>query len=593
MSQIEQVKEATDIIEIINERVPLQRSGRNYRANCPFHGEKTPSFFVNDQIQRYKCFGCGETGDAFTFLEKYEGMSFAEALQYLADRAGITLEKISRTKEDDERDQLYEILNLAKEYYHYLLQKHEIGAGAREYLKDRGITSDSIKLFQLGYSHHSWDSLAKYLHKKKKYSFDLLEKAGLVIKGRKGGYYDRFRGRVMFPLTDHRGKVVGFSGRTLDPEAKTAKYINSPETSLYHKAQLLYGYSQMRQAIREKKSVVVTEGEMDVISSVQAHVGNVVALKGSALTEQQGRLLNRLVEKVLLALDTDSAGVEATKRAIEVSKKFEYELRVVMLPEGKDPDDLARNKPDVWRKAVKESVSVPDFFLTVLQKQHDISTPEGQRGLMAEIAPVLQGLQHAVERDFYVKKVAKVLGVRESVVREDMRKVDARKRVEGSSNKPAAPEILPTSTEHVTLDQHQHALLSLVLLHDEQVAVKLSQLPVDKMETGLFKTLLESMQQFIKDKDGFTLQKWAQSLAGDQKQVVTEAVTDVRWQEMDQDTLDKSWKQVVAAFRDSVRQERIKAISRQLQQLDQKDDKTDEDEKLQQELLQEIVQLRA
>src|SRR5258708_805655 len=308
MSQISEVKQASDVVQIIGERVQLQHSGSNWRGLCPFHSEKSPSFFVSDQLQRYKCFGCGETGDVFTFLEKYDGMTFGEALQYLADRAGITLAQQSFSSEDDQRKRLMEILNLSKEYFHYLLTEHKTGEVAREYLKARGINSESIKIFQLGYSLPSWDGLIKYLYGKKKYGLADLEAAGLVFSWKTSRHHGRFRGRLMFPLTDHRGRVVGFSGRVLEPKTKDAKYINSPETSLYHKGQMLFGFSQLYQSLRQENEAVIVEGEFDVISSAQAHVNNVVAVKGSSLSEDHMKLLSRTVTKVILSFDMDSAG---------------------------------------------------------------------------------------------------------------------------------------------------------------------------------------------------------------------------------------------------------------------------------------------
>jgi DNA primase len=595
MSQINQVKEATDIIALINERVPLQRSGLNYRANCPFHGEKTPSFFVNETIQRYKCFGCGESGDVFTFLEKYEGMSFAESLQYLADQAGITLKKMARSPEDDQREKLLAILNLAKEYYHYLLQKHPAGEAARSYVKERGITSESVKVFQIGAAADSWDSLLKYLTKKKKYPVELLDAAGLVVKGKAGRYYDRFRNRVVFPLTNHRGQVVGFSGRTLEKDPKSAKYINSPETSLYHKSELLFGYSHLRKAIREQQTVIVTEGELDVVSSAQAHVNNVVGLKGSALTEQQAKLLERVASKVILALDTDKAGIEATKRAIGVSAERSYELRVVMLPEGKDPDQLAQKKPDVWRKTVKESVSVTDFFLTVLQKQHDVSTPEGKREIMKEITPVLQSITHAVEQDFYIKKVAKVLGVRESVVREDLRRASNRK---GKAPVRKVQEETAQPVEKMTdkLSTIERQLLRVLLLQENKIPERLAAISWQQMTDGLFKSLIVQLADFVQKKSGqagdFTLGSWPRSLAADHQQLILEILADPEWDDANADELEKIWSQLKQRLVKEMTQQKINAITQELNELDSIEDKAPEQEKRQQELLQQVVQLR-
>ena len=277
MSQVQEVKEATEIVEVIGLRVSLTRSGKYFKGNCPFHSERSPSFFVDEVLQRYKCFGCGESGDVINFLEKYEGMSFGEALEELAQKAGITLKKYKKSKDDIVTDEILEVLSLARQYYNYLLTEHKSGDVARKYLKNRKVTSESIKLFQMGYALEQWDGLIKFLHNQKKYSLSILEQAGLVIKGRNHRYYDRFRGRIIFPLKDHRGRVVGFSGRKIDGDEKDAKYINSPETILYHKSKMLFGFSELYQEIRKAEFIVVVEGEFDVVSSTQAHMNAIVA----------------------------------------------------------------------------------------------------------------------------------------------------------------------------------------------------------------------------------------------------------------------------------------------------------------------------
>ncbi|MFZ1721986.1 MAG: DNA primase, partial [Microgenomates group bacterium] len=420
MSQIQEVKDATDIVTVIGERLTLQRAGTYYKANCPFHSERSPSFFVNETIQRYKCYGCGEHGDVFEFLEKYEGLSFYETLKFLAEKAGITLKEQSRTKEDELRDEVLTALNLSKEYYHYLLVTHDVGIKAREYLKKRGISMTMIKHFGLGFSMDSWDGLLTYLQKKKKISHQVLLAAGLVITGKTNRSYDRFRGRIMFPLKNHRGQVVGFSGRTLESDPKEAKYINSPETLVYHKSALLFGYSEQLQEIRKSKTMIVVEGEFDVISSVQAHVPNIVAIKGSAFTKEQARLIARLVETVYLSLDTDAAGVKATKQALQVLKPYEIDVRVIRIPDGKDPDELARNHPKEWREAAKRSISVYEFLLESALKQHDETTPEGKRAIMKEIAPYISDITHAVEREHYISLLSQALKVKQDIIRSDV-----------------------------------------------------------------------------------------------------------------------------------------------------------------------------
>lgn len=424
-SQIDQVKNAIDIVALIGERVKLTRAGKNYKGLCPFHSEKSPSFFVTPDLGRYKCFGCQESGDAFTFLMKMDNLTFAQALQELAKKAGITLESVPFTSEDKKRERLLSVLSLAKEFYHYLLMEHPIGEPGRLYLQDRGTKLSTVKDFSLGFSPPSWDGVERYLVGKKKFAIQDLIDVGLLIKNEHGRIYDRFRGRLMFPLTTPRGQVVGFSGRLLEKDAKEAKYINSPETSLYHKSDLLFGYSQLSSFIRKSGEVVVCEGEFDALSSMQAGVQNVVAIKGSALTQSQVKFLSHSVSRVLLSLDADSAGINATKRAIEVVKEVgaDLSLRVIPLIGGKDPDDIARHDPAVWRKMVAGSVSVYEYLIDVAFAQHDVKTGDGKREITKELGPLIAGIENAVERAHYISQVSKRLGVTDEVLLSEIRKV--------------------------------------------------------------------------------------------------------------------------------------------------------------------------
>ncbi|MFC1654131.1 DNA primase, partial [Patescibacteria group bacterium] len=437
-NQVSQVKQKADIVSVIDSRIKLQKSGRNLKAVCPFHGEKTPSFFVSPEIQTFKCFGCGEGGDVFTFLQKYEGMNFPESLEYLANKVGVKLKSDFRTGDEQKRKRLLEILHLTEEYYHFLLIEHKIGRRALNYLKKRGIGKILIKQFKLGYSLDSWDELQKYLVRKKKYEIGELEKVGLVIRSTRGGYYDRFRGRVMFPLKDIQGKTLGFSGRVLPGEGvneKEAKYINSPETQLYHKSQMLYGLFEVRSDIKRKDFIVVTEGELDMVSSFKAGVRNVVAVKGSALTQDQVGLIRRLTTNIVLALDADDAGTEATRRGIEVADSLGMNLSVVEVTEGKDPDDLARNDPEGWKKLVLKPESVYDYLIRKALEKQDVSTGPGKKAVSKDLAPLLAKISNAVERDHYVKQVSEKLGVSRRVFEEEVIKAEKIGKTSSTSKK--------------------------------------------------------------------------------------------------------------------------------------------------------------
>jgi len=292
-NQVEEIKSKADIVQVIGERVKLKKAGRRFTGLCPFHSEKTPSFTVSPELGIYKCFGCGVAGDVIKFLQEYDGITFVEAMEELGERVGVRFNprggKASMAGDDGLKLRLLEANSLATEYYHFLLMEHKIGEIAREYLKKRGIKKRTWKEFRLGYAPEGWRNLSDYLVKKKRFKLDDLEKSGLLVA--KG--YDRFRGRVIFPLRDGRGRVVGLAGRLIKENKKEGKYVNSPETLIYHKSKHLYGLFENKDWIRKKKRVLVVEGELDMISSWQAGVKEVVAVKGSALTEDQARLIRR------------------------------------------------------------------------------------------------------------------------------------------------------------------------------------------------------------------------------------------------------------------------------------------------------------
>ena len=424
-NQVESVKQGVDIVEVIGERVNLKRAGRNFKGLCPFHGEKTPSFFVSPEMQIYKCFGCGAAGDVFNFLQNSEGMTFPEALETLAKRAGIKLTYAYQSGEDKQRGRLLEVMHLATEMYHYLLTEHEAGQKALAYLKERQVSRQLITDFKLGYAPNQWQMLRDYLVRKKGYTAEELLTAGLVVKSAGGKLYDRFRGRVVFPQMTQNGVVVGLAGRLLDPQVKEAKYVNSPETPIYHKGAVLYGLYQARAAIRKAKRAVVVEGEFDVLSSVKANLKETVAIKGSAVTQEQGLLLKRLAPTVVLALDADSAGQEAMLKAIELAEPMGLTMLVVAISDGKDPDEAALKDPGQWRDKIKEAVSVYTFMIETACQRFKADTGPGQKEITKMVLPLLNRIENKVEQAFYVRQLAQKLKVNERMIEEEMVKIKA------------------------------------------------------------------------------------------------------------------------------------------------------------------------
>jgi len=425
VDQREEIKSKIDIVELIGQYLPLTKAGRNYKALCPFHTEKIPSFMVSPERQIWHCFGCGAGGDIFGFLMRYENMEFVEALRTLAKRAGVELKgwrgESGRWKE---KEKLFRINRLASDFFHWVLLENQVGKKALDYALARGIKKESIKTFQLGYAPQSWDSLQRFFAKKG-YQPEDLEEAGLVIKSEEGrGFYDRFRGRLMFPLFDHRGNAVGFAGRLLDPKAVEAKYVNTPETPVYIKGDLLYGLNITKEEIKKEELAVVVEGEIDAISSYQAGVKNVVAIKGSALTENQVRLLKRYTENISLALDADTAGDAASRRGIQIADQGGLNIKVIQIPLGKDPDECAQKEPTLWCKAVDEAIPVFDFLIDSALSRFDKKTAVGKKKIGQEVLPILAKITDEIVKAHYLQKLAQEIGVEEEVLRMEMGKLE-------------------------------------------------------------------------------------------------------------------------------------------------------------------------
>jgi len=364
---LEQIAAANDIVEVIGNYFPLKRAGANYRALCPFHQEKTPSFNVNPQRQIYHCFGCGATGAVFQFVMAYENTDFPTAVRKLADRAGIKIVEQELSPGDDRRHQLRgRLLALhydAAEWFHRNLLKTAAAQAARDYLKGRGIGSDVAQSWKIGYAPDSWDAFTNWAGGKG-YTGEELIQSGLA-KPRdeekpEDGIFDRFRNRILFPICNDLGEVIAFSGRTLQPDAKTAKYVNSPETMLFTKGSVLFGLHRTKRALIEKNSAIVLEGQIDLITAFEAGIDNVIAPQGTAFTEKQARILKRFVEEAVLCFDADSAGEKATERSVATLLEMNFFIRVAQMPPGNDPDSLIRQEgAAVFAERIRDA---KDFF---------------------------------------------------------------------------------------------------------------------------------------------------------------------------------------------------------------------------------------
>ncbi len=410
--QVDEIKQKNNIVDIVGQYVSLKKSGRHHKGLCPFHKEKTPSFLVNDELNLFKCFGCGAGGDVIKFVMDIEGIDFLQALERLAARVGIKLERKKNQFGDVSAD-LYQLMELVTRYYNWILVESRSGEEARKYLKLRKIDKKVIETYKIGFSLPSWDGLIKYLTQKKGYKPDLLERAGLVIKKQNGGYYDKFRGRIMFPLFDAGGRVVGFTGRVLPGSSKEGepKYLNTPETEIYHKGKMLFGFHLAKQAIRESKRVVLVEGQMDQISSFISGVTETVAVGGTAITEDQVETIARLAEKIYISLDADTAGYVAMKRLVDLSEKRGLIVKVVQLEGGKDPDEISRNSPVAWKKMVEKAVDVYEFVLNRAFSIYGIDSVDGISKVLGEVIPFLTKIENTIIREVWAKRLAEKIGV--------------------------------------------------------------------------------------------------------------------------------------------------------------------------------------
>lgn len=409
MDQVSLIREKIDIVSFLGEYIKVQRAGKNFRALCPFHNEKSPSFMISPDRQVWHCFGCKKGGDVYSFLMEYERMEFPEALRTLAKRAGIELVTTQQASNlSSKKERMYQMNSLAKEYYHYVLTKLPAGKIGLDYLEKRGITDKLIATFQLGFSPAAGSSLFQYLTKRKNYTPQELLEAGLVAQNSRG-YFDFFRGRLMFPLIDHRDNVVGFSGRVLDADAQTSKYMNTRETLVYHKGEHFYGINLTKDNIRKSNQAIIVEGEFDVISSFHNGIDNVVGVKGTALTEAQVNLLTRYAQKLTFCFDSDHAGQEAIKRSLAVVEKKDVTTTVIQIPGGKDPDESLREEPGLFKKAVKEDIPVYDYLLDQTLAAVDQSTPEGKKQIADTLLPLFGQIRNAIIKEHFLRKLSSEL----------------------------------------------------------------------------------------------------------------------------------------------------------------------------------------
>lgn len=467
---LERVRAASDIVDVIGAYLPLKKNGANFTALCPFHKEKSPSFNVNAHKQIFHCFGCHKGGDVFTFVKDYENIGFVDAVRRLAERAKIPLEMDQNPAEQQSRhlkDELLQIHEQITQRWQNALANEASGQLARDYLAQRGVSAEAIKLFRLGAAPDAWDDTVNWA-KSKNHELPLVEKAGLIIrKDDADRYYDRFRGRLMFPICDEQGRVVGFSGRILTGDEKTAKYVNSPETAIFTKSKVFFGLDKSKRALLDAQSAIVCEGQLDLIACFMAGVQNVVAPQGTAFTDQHARIIKRYVDEVVLCFDSDEAGQNAAVRSLDHLLASGVAVRVAVMPKPHDPDSFIKaNGGEAFRQLVASADGFFDYYLNRLCLQNDAATDKGRLTILRDMAEAVDKTGSAVLVDKYAQKTALRLGVAPEAVRAEFKKNPtphvAPRESEEESFETAEPEMARPSA-------FEFHLLKLLFLHDELV----------------------------------------------------------------------------------------------------------------------------
>jgi DNA primase len=467
---LEQIRAASDIVDVIGSYLPLKRAGANFVALCPFHKEKSPSFNVNPHRQIFHCFGCHKGGDVFTFVKEYENIDFPEAVRRMADRAKIPLEYDKNPGEQQSRhlkERLLQIHEQIAQRWQNALANEASGQIARDYLARRGVSDEAVKLFRLGYAPDLWDDTVNWA-KSKDHELGLVEQAGLILRKQDSDhYYDRFRGRLIFPICDEQGRVIGFSGRILAGDEKSAKYVNSPETPIFIKSKVFFGLDKSKRAVLEAGYAIVCEGQLDLIACFMAGVQNIVAPQGTAFTADHARILKRYVEEVVLCFDSDEAGQNAAVRSLDTLLASGLAVRVAVVPAPHDPDSFIKaSGGPAFKQLIERAEGFFDYYLNRLCATNEVTTDKGRLVVLRSMAEAVHKTGNGVLVDKYAQKTALRLGVTPDAVRAEFRKLS---RASAPASEPEEPPVEESASPQRP-STHEYWLLKLLLQHDDLVA---------------------------------------------------------------------------------------------------------------------------
>lgn len=505
MDEVSQIRERIDLVSFISEYVPLKKMGRNFKANCPFHTEKTPSFVVSPERQIWHCFGgCNKGGDVYTFLMEYENLEFVEALRILAKRTGVQLKETSfQAGTSSKKEMIYKLNKIALDFYHFVLTKHEAGKKALTYLtKERKLDERLIETFMLGFSPKEGTALSNYLINKKKYAKEDLIEAGLAYYGG-SRVMDFFKNRVMFPLFDHRGNIAGFSGRAIEEPYNGGKYINTRETLAYHKGSMFFGLNTAKEEIKKLDKAIIVEGELDVISCFSIGVKNAVAVKGTALTENQVALINRFTNNICLCFDKDDAGYEATRRSLPSLEKKGINITTCIFENAKDADEAIKKDPITFQKSIKRDTPVYDYIYSKTFAAFEKDRVYGKRKISEELLPIFTRISNEIVKEHYLNKLSRELGVSLEALLREAEKIEKKEVVKEN----VFVKNLPAGGKKSRIEVLEDYLMAVILQqkNPQPILEKCSSILKDfKFEKDSYQKIMDQLLEFVKGKNEFS-----------------------------------------------------------------------------------------
>jgi len=567
---VEEIKSRLDIVDVISDYIDLRQAGENFKAICPFHEEKTPSFFVSPSKQIWHCFGCGKGSDIFGFVQEIEGIDFPEALRILAKRAGV---KVNYNDKEfkSQKTALYNISNLATKFYHKILLDSKGAKKARDYLKNRGLNEKIISQFKLGYVPDKWDTILNFL-KNKNYKIENIEKTGLIVKRKdKNGYYDRFRNRIMFPIFDLYGQSVGFTGRIMpDQESKKIpKYINTPETDIYNKSKVLFGLDKAKTAIKKKDKVILVEGNMDVLTAHQAGTKNTICTSGTALTKKQINIIKRFTENVDLAFDLDTAGQAATKRSIDLLLKESMNVSVLKLKHGKDPADMINKNIKDWEKATKNPLPIMEYYFNLAFKNRDLSSTEDKKKATKVFLPEIAKLGDPVEKGLWIKKLSDKLDLSEVYLRDALQ-----------SQKTTPRKVRPKSQDNIqrtSPEKIAENFLGLLLLYPQEGKAYLEKTILEMFLEDRVRQVIKILKnKFLKKDKQITLNSLKKSINDKKLEKYIDGISflgEKEFAEFDKERANKEFQQLYSCLKRKYLKNKMQELVQKLKQAEEQDNK--------------------